>query len=154
MQVRSGSSTIQTWKKKKTPTSSSRFLWNSRPGWPLFQQAAGIPTRFKQTLWNAFWNCDFGSHFVNLQPHRTDLYSKAMPSSHCYVSWEIHTSAEGSSSEHKLVTSIGREGWHHSLLWEAIFRSYFLLLLVLIGQKKYYSWKINKSLSLEDTRTE
>lgn len=29
---------------------------------------------FKQTLWNAFWNFDFGSHFVNLQPQRTDRF--------------------------------------------------------------------------------
>lgn len=38
--------------------------------------------------------------------------------------------------QHKGNIQLDREGWHHSLLWETVFRSYFLLLLVLIGQKK------------------
>lgn len=89
---------------------SSRFLWNLMPGWPLFQQAAGI-----RRISNKHSEMLFGiltlavTLWTFKHKEQTDLYLKAMPSSHCCISWEIHISAEGRSSEHKLVTSTQRQ---------------------------------------------
>lgn len=138
MQVRSGSSTIHTWRKKKATTNNLFQISLKLSAWLAIISAGSRNSYAFQTntlkcflefwLWQSLCEPPATQDRSVFESYAIKPLLRQLRNTHQCWGEKLWTQIGD--------TQLGREGWHHSLLWETIFRSYFLLLLVLIGQKK------------------